>query len=113
MLTLVVMCIHTRIDLRSPALQILTLVTSIRVEDACQLDLQLNRAVLVEDPVNTVLVVCGRKDLTNEQFSRPSDGTAIVAEVGMLEENPGIFFVDTDGVLDGFGSTGTIHEIGV
>lgn len=69
---LVVVCIHAGIDLGSPAMRILTLVHAVRVEDAGELDLGLDGAVLVEDPLDRVFVVGSSEDLLDNKLSRPS-----------------------------------------
>jgi hypothetical protein len=55
---LVVVSIDARINLSAPWSCRLAGVQGISVQDTCQLDLELDRAVLVEDPVDAVLVVC-------------------------------------------------------
>lgn len=69
---LVVVRIDTRVDFGSPALSILAGVHGISVENAGKLDVQLNCAVLVEDPVDAVLVVGGGEDLRDDKL--PSSG---------------------------------------
>lgn len=105
--------IDTRIHLSPPTLQILAWIARIRVQDARQLNLQLNGAVLVEDPIHAVLIVCCGEDLANEEFARAGDGARVVSEVGMLEEDAGVFFVDADCVFDGRGCAGAVDEFGV
>lgn len=67
----------------------------------------------MEDPVDAIFVIGGCEDLADEELARAGHGAAVVAEVGVLEEDAGVFFVDADGVFDGFGDTGTVDEFGV
>ena len=60
---LVIVRIDARIYLGAPAVRIFTRVHGIGVQNTSELDLKLDRAVLVEDPVDAVLVVCGREDV--------------------------------------------------
>lgn len=52
-----------------PALDVLAGSHGIGVEDAGQLDLELDGAVLVEDPVDAVLVVGGREGLGDDELA--------------------------------------------
>ena len=110
---MMVMCINPRIHLGSPPLQILPRVTRICVQDTRELDLELNGAVLVEDPVDAVLVVCGREDLADEELAGAGDGAGVVAEVGVLEEDAGVFFVEADCVFYCRGAAVAVYEFGV
>lgn len=65
----------------------------------------------MQDPVHAVLVVCGGEDLGNDEFARAGGGAGFVAEVGVLEEDAGVFFVDADGVLDRLGVAGAVHKV--
>ena len=70
-------------------------------EDAGQLDLELDRAVLVEVPEEAVLVVLDRRDRRDDQPPRPPDlGRVGQAAVGVLPEDAVVFLVHADGVLD-------------
>jgi hypothetical protein len=82
----------------------------IGVQNAGKLDLKLDSAILVEDPIDAVLVVCGGKDVANDELAGTRYGYGIVTEICVLEENTVIFFVDADGIFDGCGCTGTIHK---
>lgn len=98
---LVVMRIHTRIYTRAPGSGVLVRVEGVRVEDARQLDLGLDGAVLVEDPLDGVLVVGGGEDLLDDEAAGAGDDDGVVAEVAVLEEDAGVLLMDADGVLDG------------
>ena len=110
---LMVVRVDTRVYFRTPTFRVLAGIHGIRVQDPRQLDFELNGAVLVEDPVDAVLVVSGGKDMRNEEFTAAGDDDRIVAEVGMFEEDPRIFFVDADGVFDGLAGSGSVDEVGV
>lgn len=60
---LVVVRIHARIDLGAPAVQVFARIAGVRIEDAGEFDFKLDGAVLVEDPVDAVLIIGGREDL--------------------------------------------------
>lgn len=95
----------------SPALGVLAGGQGIGVEDAGQLNFELDGAVLVEDPVDAVLVVGGREDLgDNELAAARHDGRA-VAEIRVFEQDAGILLVDADGVLDGDGRARAIAKL--
>ena len=48
----------------------------------------------------SILVVGGSKDLLHNQLSRPSDDDGLVSKVPVLEQNPAVLLVDTDGICD-------------
>lgn len=64
----------------------------------------------MENPVHTVLVVGGGEDVRNDQLSSTCNDHGIVAEIGVFEENTGVFFVDADSVLDGGGISCSVDE---
>lgn len=80
---LVVVCVHPGVDFGSPSVRVLAGIHGVCVQDSSEFDFQLNSAVLVEDPVYTVFVVCGSKDVGNEEFSPTGDGDGTVPEVGL------------------------------
>ncbi|KAJ8104750.1 hypothetical protein OPT61_g10590 [Boeremia exigua] len=100
---LVVVCVDAGVHFGAPALEVLAGQHGVGVEDAGELDFKLDRAVEVEDPVHAVLVVGGGEDVRDDELAGAGDGDAVVAEVGVLEQNTGILLVDADGVLDGRG----------
>lgn len=51
------MSIDTGIDLCAPTFEVFTFIACICVENTSKLDLELDGAIEMEDPVNTVLVV--------------------------------------------------------
>ena len=67
----------------------------------------------MEDPVHAVLVVGGCEDMADEQFAGAGNGRGFVAEVSVFEQDPGVFFVDADGVFDRCGLAGAVHKVGV
>ena len=105
-----VVSVDAWVNLGTPAVGILTGVHGIGVEDTGQLDIELDGAVLVEDPVNAVFVVGGREDLGDNELAATGDDCGLIAEVGVLEEDTGVFFVDADGVLDDCAGTGAVDE---
>lgn len=70
---LVVVCVDSRVNFSSPAFGILTRIHRICVQDASQLDFQLNRTILVEDPVHAVLVVGGCEDVGDNELAASGD----------------------------------------
>lgn len=110
---LVVVRVDAWVDFGAPALGVLAGVHGVGVEDAGQLDFQLDRAVLVEDPVDAVLVVGRGEDLANDQLAGARDNDRVVAEIRVLEQNAVVFLVDADGVLDRLGRPGAVDELGV
>ena len=102
--------INTRINLCAPALEVLAGKHGVSVQDARKLDLKLNGAVEVEDPVHAVLVVSSGEDVRDDELAGASHRNAVITEVGVLEQNPSILFVDTDSVFDRCGLPGTVDE---
>lgn len=62
---LMIVCVHTRVDFRSPAVGILARVHGVCVQNASEFDFKLDGAVLVEDPVNAVFIVGCGKDMAD------------------------------------------------
>lgn len=110
---LVVVCVDTWVDLGAPSLGVLIRVHDIGIEDTSQLDVRLDSTVLVEDPLDGVLVVGSSEDLLDDQLAGTGDNNRVVTEVGVLEEDTGILLVDADGVLDLADSTIAAGELGV
>ena len=110
---LMVVRVDAGIHLGAPALGILTGIHGVGVEDAGELDLELDGAVLVEDPVDAVFVVGRREDVRDDELARPRHDDRVVAEVGVLEEDARVFLVDADGVLDRRAGPGAVDEGGV
>ena len=110
---LVVVCVDTRVDFCSPRSCRLAWVEGVSVQNASELNLELDRAVLVEDPVDAVLVVGRGEDVADDQLACAGDGRGLIAEVGVLEKNACVFLVDADGVLDGRGFAGSVDEVGI
>lgn len=61
----------------------------------------------------TYLVIGSGEDLGDDELPGPSDRAASVAEVGVLEQDAGVLFVDANGVLDRFGTSISSDEVGV
>jgi hypothetical protein len=110
---LMIVRINTGVNFSSPAFGVFAWVHRIRVQDTSEFDFQLDGAVLVEDPVHAVFVVGGGEDVRDDEFATAGDDYGIVAEIGVFEENAGIFFVDADGVFDGGAFSGAVDEGGV
>jgi len=85
----------------------------VRVGDTRELNLELGRAVLVEDPVDSVLVAGGGEDLRDDQLARAGGSDETVAEVGVLEEDPVILLVDADCVSDDCDLASFTGEVGI
>ena len=110
---LVVVRVDAGVDLCAPAMGVFARVHGVGVQNPRQLDLELDGAVLVEDPVDGVLVIRGGEDMRDQQLSASCDDYAVVAEIGVFEEDACIFFVDADGVFDRLGGSGAVDEGGV
>lgn len=54
----------------------------------------------MEDPVDAIFVVGGGEDMGDDELAAACYDHGIVTEIGVFEENTGIFFVDADGVFD-------------
>jgi len=108
---LVVMCVDSWVDFGPPAVEILTRVHGVCVQDSGELDLQLDSAVLVQDPVHAVLVVGCREDVGNDELTCASDSHALIPEVSVLEENAVVLLVDADGILNRGCHASAIDEV--
>lgn len=112
---LVVVRVDAGVHFCPPSLGVLAGEHGVGVQDTRELDLELDGAILVEDPVHAVLVVGGREDVADDQLAGPRDdgGLEAVTEVAVLEQDTRVFLVDADGVLDGHGRAGPVDELGV
>lgn len=110
---LVVVCIDARVHFSAPALGVFARVHRISVENAGKLDFELYCALLMEDPVHAVLVIRSGKDVRDEKLATTSNNDRVISKVGVLEEYPGIFFMDTDGILDGLAAPCAIDKSSV
>lgn len=66
----------------------------------------------MEDPVDAVFIVSSSEDVGDDEFPSTSDDHGVVTEIGVLEEDSGVFFVDADGVFDGCGLSSAVDEGG-
>lgn len=82
---LMVVGVDASVDFGAPALGVFAFVHGVRVEDTSQLDLELDGAVLVQDPVDAVFVVGSREDLRDDEFAAASHDDGFVAEISVLE----------------------------
>lgn len=82
---LMIMRVDTGVHFSAPSVRIFARVHAVRVQDAGQFDLELDRAVLVQDPVYAVLVVGGGEDVRDDEFAGACDHDAVVAEIGVFE----------------------------
>ena len=82
---LVIVCIDSWVDFSSPAFGVLAGVHCIGVQDTSKLDLQLDRTILVEDPVYTILVVGGCEDVGDNELVASGDDNRIITEICVLE----------------------------
>lgn len=64
----------------------------------------------MENPVHAVLVVCCSENVGDDELAASGDNNRVVAEVGVLEQDPSILFVNADGVLDGCAFSCTIDK---
>jgi hypothetical protein len=104
------MCIYARIDFRAPAVEVLTWIHRIRIQDSSKLDLDLNSPIQVKHPVYTIFVIGGSEYVRDNEFATAGYCDAIIPEVGVFEQNPSVFFVDADGVLDGGRSASPVDK---
>ena len=110
---LMIVGIDARVDLCAPAVGVLALSNGVGVEDTGELNLGLDGAVLVEDPLDGVLVVGGGEDLLDDELAGAGDNGGVVAEVGVLEEQAVVLLVDANGVLDEADAAVLGGELGV
>ena len=61
--------------------------------------------------LNSVFIVRSCEDLLHDQLSGSRDNDRIVSEVGVLEKNPAIFFMNANSVVDGSQPTGSGWEV--
>lgn len=107
---LMVMGVHAGVDLCAPAVGVFAGVHGVRVQNAGELDVKLDGAVLVEDPVDAVFIVRGCEDLGDDKFPAAGDDRRVVAEISVLEQYPSVFLMNADGVFDNCASAGTVDE---
>ena len=86
-----------------------------RLHDARRLDLLLPRAVLVEVPVEAVVVVAHGGDGGDDQPARAAHPglDALLVGVGVLPKHAEVLFVDADGVLDGARAAVLVGDVAV
>ena len=108
---LVVVRVDARVHLRAPAVGALTgiVVGGVGVQDAGELDLEGERAVHVQIPVDAVLIVCRGEDVGDDELAGARGGAAVVAEVTVLVQYAGVLLVDADSVGNGGGGAGSSH----
>ena len=70
-------------------------------EDAGQLDLKLDVAVLIEVPEKAILVVFHGRDGGDDQPARAADFRGVQPAVGVFPQDSVVLLVHADGVLDG------------
>ena len=64
-------------------MRVLARIHGVCVQNARQLDFQLDRAIQVEDPVYAVFVVGGCEDVRYNEFAGAGHRYGVVAEVGL------------------------------
>lgn len=82
---LMIVRIDTWVDFGTPTLRVLAWIHCVGVQNSSKLDLELNRTILVEDPVDTVFVISCCEDLGDDQFPGACDNDRVVSEIQMLE----------------------------
>lgn len=97
---LVVVRVDPGVDLGTPAVRIFAWVHGVGVQDTGELDLELDGAVLVEDPIDTVFVVGCSEDVRDDKLAGTSHSRCLVTEIHVLEQDASVLFVDANGILD-------------
>lgn len=110
---LVQMRVDAGVDLYAPAMGVLAGVERVGIEDSCQFDFELHRAVQMERPVNTILVVGCGEDVRDDELAVASQQDRVVAEIGVFVKDARVFFVDADGFFDYLRIAGFVHKLGV
>src|ERR1700704_3427266 len=64
----------------------------------------------MKDPIDTVLIICCREDVGNNEFSAPGNNNRVVAEVAMFEENTCVFLMDANSILNSCTLACFVHE---
>ena len=82
-------------------------------QDPGRLDLELDRAVQVEVPVEAVVVVAHRGEVGDHEPALAAGLGRAVEDVGVLPQDAEVFLVDADGVGDGAGLAGVVGDGGV
>ena len=67
----------------------------------------------MENPLDSVFIVGGSKDVLNDQLSCSCHDDRLVSEVRVLEEDAIIFLVNADGILDRSHSASLRREVGI
>jgi hypothetical protein len=90
-----------RCNLSAKARDVLALLHRVKVQDAGQLDLAFEGAVLLEGVLRDVLVVGdGRSELEDKLARADSMSASARSEVAVLPQDAGVLLVDADGVFD-------------
>lgn len=109
----VIVCVDSGVDFGAPSFGVFAWVHGIGVENAGELDLKLDRAVLMEIPIDAIFVVGSCEDVRDDEFSATGYNDGVISKIGMLEQNAGVLFMHADGVLDGLARPGAVDEVGV
>lgn len=67
----------------------------------------------MEDPVDAVFVIRCSEDMGDKKFAASSHDHGVVSEVGMFEQDPSVFLVDTDCVFDRLACSSAVDEGGI
>ena len=84
-----------------------------RRDDPGELDLELDRAVEVEHPVEAVVVIADRRDEADHETARAPHLGVAGAEVPVLPEQPGVLLVQADRIGERDGLAGSVAHDGV
>ena len=63
--------------------------------------------------LNCVFIVRSCEYLLYDQLPCPSDYDRVVPEIGVFEQNPAIFFMDADSILDCVKTTSTTWKVSI
>src|ERR1700733_9003767 len=80
------------------------------VHNSRELDLALNGSVLVEIPIETVLIIPDSGDEGNRQSPRPSYFRLAGAPIRVLPKNAEVFFMQAHRILQGRDVTEAVHQ---
>jgi hypothetical protein len=97
---LMVVGVYAWINFRAPWSSLFARSQCVSVQDSCQFDVELDNSILVENPVNAILIVSSGKNMADDKLPRSRNSARVIAEVRMLEQNASVFLMNANCVLD-------------